>query len=386
MRILLLQESDWITRNPHQQHHLIDRLSVRGHEIRVIDYEIDYRKKGYKIFEKRKIFRNVHKVIPGANVTVIRPSIVKIPILDYLSILYFHKKEIKRQIKEFDPDVILGFGILNSFLGVHEAKKYDIPFVYYLIDVLYRLIPENYLQFFGKILMKKIIKESDLVLAINKRLAQFAIDLGSNPRKTKVLGAGIDLSKFDLSLDGREIRKKYGIKDNELLLFFMGYLYEFSGLKELAEELCKKDVNMKLMIVGDGDIYDDLLKIANKCNKIILTGRKKYDEIPKFLAAADICVLPAHKHKIMQDIVPIKIYEYMAMAKPVIATKLPGIVMEFNKGNGVFYVNKPEETIDLARKIDIEKEGIKARRYVEKRDWEKITDKFEKILKNLLER
>lgn len=128
------------------------------------------------------------------------------------------------------------------------------------------------------------------------------------------------------------------------------------------------------------------MKIANKCNKIILTGRKKYDEIPKFLAAADICVLPAHKHKIMQDIVPIKIYEYMAMAKPVIATRLPGIVMEFNKGNGVFYVDKPEETIDLARKIDIEKEGIKARRYVEKRDWEKITDKFEKILKNLLER
>lgn len=150
MRILLLQESDWITRNPHQQHHLIDRLSVRGHEIRVIDYEIDYRKKGYKIFEKRKIFRNVHKVIPEANVTVIRPSIVKIPILDYISILYFHKKEIKRQIKEFDPDVILGFGILNSFLGVHEAKKHDIPFVYYLIDVLYRLIPVKLFTIFWK--------------------------------------------------------------------------------------------------------------------------------------------------------------------------------------------------------------------------------------------
>lgn len=44
MRILVVQESDWIERNPHQQHHLFDRLSARGHEVRVIDYPIDWRK------------------------------------------------------------------------------------------------------------------------------------------------------------------------------------------------------------------------------------------------------------------------------------------------------------------------------------------------------
>ena len=43
MKILVVQESDWIKRNPHQQHHLMERLSLRGHQVRVIDYPIEWK-------------------------------------------------------------------------------------------------------------------------------------------------------------------------------------------------------------------------------------------------------------------------------------------------------------------------------------------------------
>ena len=52
MKILLVQESDWLKRNPHQQHHPMERLSLRGHEITVIDYNIDW-KKNHKLSLKR---------------------------------------------------------------------------------------------------------------------------------------------------------------------------------------------------------------------------------------------------------------------------------------------------------------------------------------------
>ena len=69
----------------------------------------------------------------------------------------------------------------------------------------------------------------------------------------------------------------------------------------------------------------------------------KYQNI---VAASDICILPAYPdEEIMQDIVPIKIYEYMAMSKPVITTKLPGIMMEFGEDNGISYVDKPEDVV-----------------------------------------
>jgi len=47
----------------------------------------------------------------------------------------------------------------------------------------------------------------------------------------------------------------------------------------------------------------------------------------------------------MRDIAPIKFYEYMAMGMPVITTKLPGVVREFGDGDGVVYLDKPDDAL-----------------------------------------
>jgi glycosyltransferase involved in cell wall biosynthesis len=387
MRILVVQESDWIKRNPHQQHHLMERLSMRGHEIRVIDHPIDWKEdEGH--YQKRGVVEGYHKIHPMASVKVIRPSILKLPLLVYPSILFSHRKEIKRQIKEFKPDVIVGFGIINSYIAARIARKEKIPFIYYWIDVLHRLIPEKSFQFLGEYMERTTIKNSTQVITINHKLEEFVKNLGA--QNTRVIGAGIDLDKFDPNLDGTIVRQKYGIKNDETVLFFMGFLYHFSGLKEVVLELSKGEYkNLKLLIVGDGDAYSDLHNIVKEHDlgdKILLTGRKEYNKIPEYVAASDICILPAYPDEgIMQDIVPIKIYEYMAMAKPVITTKLPGIMMEFGYGNGIFYVNKPEDVVLKVNEINVKAEGEKARRFVEKNDWNKITDKFETNLQNLRE-
>jgi glycosyltransferase involved in cell wall biosynthesis len=392
LRILVVQESDWLKRNPHQQHHLMERLSVKGHEIRVIDYDIDWRtEKRKKRYTKRKVYENVHKICTGAQIQVIRPGTLKIPVLKYLSLWFSHKKEIKRQIREFQPDVVIGFGIINTYLASKIAKKHKIPFVYYWIDVLHTLITIKQFQFLGKKLEKNTIKNSSRVITINKKLAEFVIGLGAEKEKTCVIGAGIDLVRFDPKVDGSEVRKAYGIREDDIVLFFMGWLYHFSGLKEVALELAKiKDEkpNVKLLLVGDGDAFDDLQKIREKYNldcQLILTGKQPYERIPEFISAADICLLPAYPNeKIMQDIVPIKMYEYMAMEKPVITTKLPGVMKEFGEDHGVIYVDKPEDVLEKAIELVengyIEGEGMKARKFVENYSWDDITNAFESIL------
>ncbi len=85
-------------------------------------------------------------------------------------------------------------------------------------------------------------------------------------------------------------------------------------------------------------------KVADKA---IMVGKKPYNELPKYLAA-DICLLPAYKNKIMRDIIPIKTYEYMPIGNPVISTKLPGIVKEFGNNNGVIFINESKETLEKA--------------------------------------
>jgi glycosyltransferase involved in cell wall biosynthesis len=142
----------------------------------------------------------------------------------------------------------------------------------------------------------------------------------------------------------------------------MGWLYHFSGLKEVEIALSKlDDKNIKLLIVGDGDAFNALQMIREQYglhDNVIMTGKQPFEDIPKFIASADICILPAYNNEIMKDIVPIKMYEYLAMGKPVITTKLLGIMKEFGEGHGVIYVDKTEDVLKKAIElIDFEGGG-----------------------------
>lgn len=393
MKILLLQETDWFEKGPLQQHHLMEHLSKKGHEIRVIDYEIIWKTHGNKeLKSKREVFEKVSRVYDGAEITIIRPPIIKSPPLDYMSLVYTRRKEIKKQIEKFKPDLIVGFQILTPYLGLKEAKKNNIPFIYYWTDVYHAQIPLKMYQPLGKQIEKKILKDSDAVIVINDVLKDFVINLGSDPEKTYVEKAGIDFSRFNSKIDGSPIRSRYGIKKDDMVLIFVGWLYNFSGLQEVAKEVAKYDgpQNIKFLIVGEGDAFEELKSNVDKNHlqdKIILTGKQPYDSIPEFVAAADICLLPSHNNDIMKDIVPIKFYEYMAMEKPVISTKLPGVMKEFGD-NGITYAEGPQnvfkKAIDLIDNGKLDFEGKKGKKFIENNDWNVILNHFEEIAKKLV--
>jgi glycosyltransferase involved in cell wall biosynthesis len=392
MKILVVQETDWIKKGPLQQHHLMERLQKRGHAIRVIDFEVLWRE-GRGIFSGRKIFYT-SKTLSGVNIPVIRPAFLRLPLLVYFSIMLTHTIEVIRQVKEFKPDVIIGFDIPNSYFAFNLAKFFKISSVYYIIDINYLFVPEKVLKPVAEAIELQTVKISDCIIAINDKLRDFYIrNMRANPSKTHVIRAGIDTRRFNPYVSGFRVREKYGIKSGDTVLFFMGWLYNFSGLKEVAYSLmdCKAKPDIKLLVVGKGDLYRELLKlkIDGLDDKLILVDWQPYEKIPEFIAASDICLLPAYNNEVMRYIVPIKMYEYMACGKPVIATRLPGIAKEFGEGNGVIYVERPEEVLNKALEISKDKQklkelGMKAAEYVRKYSWEAITDQFEELLEDLV--
>ena len=67
MKLLVLQETDWIKRGPHQQQHLMDRMALRGHEIRVIDHEYPRKDdKERKIITGRNEMNGAYKIFKDA--------------------------------------------------------------------------------------------------------------------------------------------------------------------------------------------------------------------------------------------------------------------------------------------------------------------------------
>jgi len=395
MKILIVQDTDWKRRNPYQQVHIAERMALRGHEIRVIDYEILWQTEGEKELFSRRSEERISRICPEVKIPVIRPGILKIPVLDYVSMLFTYSKEINRQIEEFKPDVIMGNDILTTWLAFRAAKRNNIPTLFYSIDIDYRLIPQKFLQSLGKWIESWNIRNADLVLSINEGLREYTIRMGVPRERTEVIRAGIDLERYDPSkVSGDEIRAQYGIAKDDIVLFFMGWLYHFSGLKEVTQELAKvrgKHPKIKLFIVGKGDAYEDLLKLKDQLNledRMIFAGQQPFEKIPQLIAAADICLLPAHDNEIMHDIVPIKMYEYMAMGKPIVATKLYGVMKEFGEGHGLSYVETPEkvlnEVIRIINSNSTRSMGHEARKYVENNSWMNITNTFEKKIEELI--
>ena len=392
MRILVVQESDWVNRGPHQNHHIMERLAEKGHDIRVIDFDIGWRNEEARTtVSSRMCLQDVGKVIEGSRVTVIRPSIIRLPIIEYLSLIVTHYREISRQVKEFNPNAIVGFGILNSWLAVRLARREGIPFVYYVIDELHRLVPQRVLRRLAGRIERSCMRRSTIVVSINKMLRDYTVSMGAAPEKTEIVEAGVDMQRY-LKSGRKEIRDGLGLTDDDVVLFYMGWLYGFSGLREVALRLCSKgfDSNLMLMVIGRGEQFDELSRIKKErdlSDKILLFGWQPYEVVPQYLAASDICILPAHRNDIMKNIVPIKIYEYMAAGKPIIATRLPGLEKEFGYNAGLIFVDRPEDVVEKASELTagctLQIEGARARRYVERNDWNAIANKFETLVKGV---
>ena len=391
MRILYIQETDWIDKGPQQQHHILERLSEKNHVIRVIDYEVLWSKKlSNGLISPKLVLKPPAKAYKNSKIILIRPRALRIPILNYMSILITYGSEIYRQVKTFKPDVIIGTGILVVSISCFLAKINNIPFIYSVTDKFYDAIPSPIFKPLGFSLEKWLYRNSDEVIVINEQLRKYALRLGSNPRNTHVIRAGNEIELFKPEKTVRQnSRTKFNFKNDELILFFMGWLYKFSGLKEVLLRIKEiKNPLVKMFIVGEGDLSNELAVLSNELDlqdSVIIHPWVTYRELPTFIALADICLLPAYNNPTMNEIVPIKIYEYLAMEKPVIATALRGIYEEFSKGNGVLYGKKPEAVVDRAIQLwksgKISRIGRKGRNFVmENCDWNHLVNKFELVL------
>ena len=361
-----------------------------------MDFNLLWRRDGSKgLWIKRQSRPNVAKLYDGARISFVRPGIIRLPVLDYISHIFSSRKEINRQIREFQPDIIMGFSILNTHLASRAARKNHIPFVYYWIDVIHALIPFKLFHFLGKFVEKMTFRQGKVIgFATNKKLNDYIKSLGAG--ETHIVQFGIDFSRFNYDIDTAQAKQAYGIEDTDIVLTFLGFYYgrlaKVCGLKELALGL--KDVenpHIKLMIIGEGTLDDELREIQQKYGlqkRLILTGKKPLQEVPALLKISTICLLSFRRTDLTEEIVPLKVYDYMAMGKPVISVRLPGMVEEVGEDNGVVYVNRPEDIYQKAEEVinsgKLPELGAKSRQFVKGRSWDTVAEQIEGLLQDII--
>jgi glycosyltransferase involved in cell wall biosynthesis len=146
---------------------------------------------------------------------------------------------------------------------------------------------------------------------------------------TFVWGSGFDQEIFVPAAEGPGIRQKLGL-DGKFVLMFHGSLSPARGLGEVIQSLRllrdRGERDLHLVLIGHGAAEQGLINLATELNvadQIRCMPPMAHDAIPDWIAVADLGLDPLPDHPWWRHQSPLKVYEYLAMGKPVLATDLP---------------------------------------------------------------
>ncbi len=175
----------------------------------------------------------------------------------------------------------------------------------------------------------RILKKLDIAILVGKRdgkLFKLATEsYGVPPKKIYCTTNGVDLEMFRPQTIGK--------RDAQFKLVFVGEVLRYHGLESWLNAvvyLKKMIPEIKLILIGYSNFNDlSWLNIAIKDQEIEghveFLGVLPSSQIPSFLAQADVCLCVFSKKLGLEDLHPIKLYEYLAMNKAVIASDVEGI-------------------------------------------------------------
>lgn len=251
--------------------------------------------------------------------------------------------------RAFRPDVL--YERYNLFLlsGAWLGRLTGLP---YFLEVNAPLAEERRLN--SGLALRKIAewcertvwRAADVVLPVTKVLARDVAAAGA--RRIEVLPNGIDRKHFSTALSGDHIRKTLRL-EGKTIIGFTGFLRAWHGLPAIVEvmrELTAQGYDLHFLVVGDGQgraALEHAARDAGIEKRITITGVVDRHEIPAYVASFDIAVQP----KATEYASPLKLFEYMALGRAIIAPDQPNLreVLTHNTNALLF---APDDPLSLA--------------------------------------
>jgi glycosyltransferase involved in cell wall biosynthesis len=195
------------------------------------------------------------------------------------------------------------------------------------------------IRYFLCMLETAIPKVVDTVSCASTRLRIECKRLGVNKKRIFSASVGADILKFNPGVSGEPVRRKYNIK--KPIVLYLGQLHGgqyveifIKAAAQLTDEY-KRDICF--MIAGDGYRAEELKRLSRGLNlneRIIFTGAISHEQVPDYIAAADICMGCFEENDVTICKSPLKIVEYMACGKAIVATDV-GDISQMLEGCGI---------------------------------------------------
>lgn len=228
--------------------------------------------------------------------------------------------------KAFKPDVIYERYNLFLLAGLLLKRQLKLPL---LIEINSPLAEER-IQFgglqlkgLGRRCEKALWQGADIVLPVTHVLAKSVRELREN-RPLAVIPNGANLRLPKAMTTVKTIRLRLGLEKDALVLGFVGFVRAWHGLDWAVEALPQLPPRTHLVVVGDGPAAADLkLRAAELgiADRVHLVGRVPHHEVPGYMQTFDVALQTAA----VPYASPLKLFEYMALRKAVVAPDQPNM-------------------------------------------------------------
>lgn len=305
-------------------------------------------------------------------------------------------------LKKLDkPDYIIvsspsPLPILN---GIYFKKKFNAKLVFEVRDLwplsvveLGNVSSKSLFIRFLSYIEKTAYKKSDLVISLLPNAKEYMVSQGLDAKKFLCVPNGIDVKLLTTRKEAStSITKQFDT--SKFIVGYAGALGIANNLYALidAAELLKDKKDIEFVLLGGGSEETKLREYANKkeLNNIIFPGSIAREEVHNTLEYFDICYLGLQKSALFQyGVSPTKLYDYMAVAKPILyaidsgnhPVKDANCGLEVNTGN-------PNDIADAILKFY--KMDTKKRKQLGENGYNALIDNYtfdkltEKIIENL---
>ena len=140
---------------------------------------------------------------------------------------------------------------------------------------------------------------------------------------------GVDTETFRPGVGGAALRREFGIPENEIVAGFVGTFGPWHGVLTLAQAIASMppDSGVRFLLIGAGRFRDEVERIvrdAGREHQVIFAGHVSHERVPALLDACDILLSPHVPLEDGSDFFgsPTKLFEYMAMGKGIVASRL----------------------------------------------------------------
>ena len=293
----------------------------------------------------------------------------------------------------FDLPVVrfISFQVLAFIIPLYVALKVGFPHIIY-VRIMWSFIP----MLLGRILSVPVMLEindsphqayasitntfkrtvvhfidkisfhlSDHILPVTQKIAENMHTLEGIPwDKLTVLPSGTNIDLFH-PMDKRQCCLKLGFDELLIYIGFIGTFFRHQGIDTLidtAPAIIQKYPEVRFLVLGDGPMraaWSQKIDDNTLSAYFLFPGNVPYEEVPPYCGVMDVCVAPFLKEAVERS--PVKIFDYLACGKPVVATDV-GETSGFFADSGAVMIVPPEDPAALAQGLNrlLENETLRA--------------------------